>query len=379
MDGLAGPERSIVQFVIPRVVHVPKESRRYLTPCQPQHGHGQWIRFGDRRFTNHYMHPGCPTSMAPDHRLSHETALHTSWDNDRDPALTVEPGETVAMACLDANGPRLTPKTQSGDLPDSEFVGHHLTGPIRVAGAEPGDVLAVDILDVETDDWGYTVIRSGDRGVGLLPERFPDPFVYHWQLADGVGLFEHGIEVPLAPFPGVVGVAPAAPGEHGTGPPRAVGGNLDIKHLTAGATVYLPVAVNGALCSIGDGHAAQGDGEVCVSAIEAPMEITVRFELQEGRSIPSPQFETTGPFHPAGHTGDDAAYATTGIADDLMVATKDATNAMIDHLVERYALTPEHAYVLCSVAGDLKINEVVDAPNWVVSMYLAQELFPDDR
>lgn len=314
--------------------------------------------------------------MDIDHALSHEEALHTSWDKGLSPSLHVEPGDVVRFECLNDSGPRITPETDAEELPEIEFVGHHLTGPVAIEGTEPGDVLEIEILDIEHHDWGYTLIRSGERGAGLLPEEFPDPFLYHWDLDDDVGHFEAGIEVPLAPFPGVVGVAPAQEGAHSTGPPRRVGGNMDIKHLTAGSTVYLPIAVEDALFSIGDGHAAQGDGEVCVSAIETPTTITVRFDVRTDLDIEYPQFETTGPFTPSGQ--DEPMYATTGIDDDLMEATKIALLSMIDHLHEHYDLTREEAYVLCSVAADLKINEVVDEPNWVVSAYLARQLFPDE-
>ncbi|MFC6615677.1 acetamidase/formamidase family protein [Halopenitus salinus] len=310
--------------------------------------------------------------MHVDHTLSHESALHTSWNNDHEPALRVESGDVVTFECLPDSGTRITSETESADLPETEFVGHHLTGPVAIDGAEPGDVLQIDLLEIEHGDWGYTLIRPGETGKGLLPEAFPDPYIYHWDLGEEVAPFEDGIEVPIDPFPGVVGVAPAADGEHSTGPPRHVGGNVDVKHLTAGSTVYLPVAVEDALFSIGDGHAAQGDGEVCVSAIETPTTITARVTRRSDLAIDAPQFETTGPFTPSGR--DEPTYATTGIRDDLMDATKDAVSAMIGHLVEGRDLTREEAYVLCSVAVDLKINEVVDRPNWVVSAYLAESL-----
>lgn len=311
--------------------------------------------------------------MKIDHTLSHEAALHTSWDNRLAPELEVESGDVVRFDCLDASGRRITPETDGEDLPETEFVGHHLTGPVAVDGAEAGDVLQIEILEVDHDDWGWTIIQPGERDLGLLPEEFPDPFVYHWDLDDDVGYFEAGIEVPLAPFPGVVGVAPATEGEHSPAPPRRVGGNVDIKQLTAGSTVYLPVAVDGALFSFGDGHAAQGDGEVCISAIETPVQITARFTARSDLEIEYPQFETTG----QSTTGrDEPVYATTGISDDLVEAARIAVRALIDHLHDRHGLTREEAYVLCSVAADLKINEIVNEPNWVVSAHLPEQLFP---
>jgi acetamidase/formamidase len=183
-----------------------------------------------------------------------------------------------------------------------------------------------------------------------------------------------GIEVPIDMFPGTIGVAPDGPGEHDTLPPRSVGGNMDVKHMTAGSTVYLPVEVEGALFSTGDCHAAQGDGEVCVTVIEAPMFVTARFGLEKQAGIEQPRFETEGPFTPTG--SDEPTYGTTGIADDLMEATKLAVRHMIDHLHRERDLSREEAYILCSAAVDLKISEVVDAPNWTVSAYLPENVFP---
>jgi acetamidase/formamidase len=189
-----------------------------------------------------------------------------------------------------------------------------------------------------------------------------------------VGHFVNGIEVPLDIFPGIAGVAPGEDGEHGTLPPRDTGGNFDIKHLTKGSTLYLPVEVEGALFSTADCHAAQGDGEVCVTGIEAPMFVTARFDVLKDKSVSQPELETTGPFTPTGR--DEPMYGTTGIADDLMVATKKAVRHMIDHLVDERDLSRGEAYILCSAAVDLKISEVVDAPNWTVTAYLPESIFP---
>lgn len=212
--------------------------------------------------------------------------------------------------------------------------------------------------------------------LGLLPEEFPDAGVHIWDLEGDVGKFVNGIEVPLDPFPGAIGVAPGEDGEHDTLPPRSTGGNMDVKQMTAGSTVYLPVETEGALFSTADCHAAQGDGEVCVTGIEAPMFVTARFTVRTDMDIEQPQLETSGPFTATGH--DEPMYATTGISDDLMDATKKATSHMIDHLHENRDLTRGEAYILCSAAMDLKISEVVDAPNWTVTAFIPDSIFPDE-
>ncbi|MWV64357.1 acetamidase [Halorubrum sp. JWXQ-INN 858] len=312
-----------------------------------------------------------------DHRLSDaEDNVHRSWDNATDPVLTVDSGDVVRFECRDAVDRQLDVESTADDFANVSFDPvHPLTGPVAVAGAEPGDVLQVDLLDLQHKGWGYTGYLPGEMGLGLLPEEFPEAGVHIWDLEGDVGRFVNGIEVPLDPFPGVIGVAPAAAGEHDTLPPRRVGGNMDVKHMTAGSTVYLPVEVAGALFSTADCHAAQGDGEVCVTGIEAPMFVTARLSVRTDMAIDQPQFETNGPFTPTGR--DERMYGTTGIADDLMEATKLATRHMIDHLHEERDLTRGEAYILCSAAMDLKVSEVVDAPNWTVSAYMPESVFPD--
>ncbi|MCQ4332008.1 acetamidase/formamidase family protein [Natronomonas sp. F2-12] len=314
-----------------------------------------------------------------DYRISdRDENVHVGvWDNSLDPVRTVEPGSVVRFECRDATDNHFDAESTVEEMATKPSGGHPLTGPIRVDGAEPGDVLAVELLEFQHKGFGVSYFYSRDTDKGLLPESFEEPGLHTWELDGDVGRFVNGIEIPLEPFPGIVGVAPAEPGEHSTIPPRRVGGNMDIKHLTAGSTLYLPVEVEGALFSIGDCHAAQGDGEVCVTAIEAPMSVTARLDVRSDMAIEEPQFETTGPFTATG--ADEPAYATTGIADDLMDATKRAIRHMIDHLSETHGLTRAEAYILCSVAVDLKINQVVDAPNWTVSAYLPESIFPDEE
>ncbi len=321
--------------------------------------------------------PPDTSEYSVDHRLSDaERNIHRAWDNSLDPVLTIDSGDVVRFECRDATDRQLDVESTDEDVHDLSFDPvHPLTGPIAVEGAQPGDVLEVELLDLQHKGWGYNAFFPGDMELGLLPEDFEDPGLFVWDLEGDVGHFVDGIEIPLDPFPGVIGVAPAEDGEHDTLPPRRVGGNMDVKHLTAGSTLYLPVEVEDALFSTGDCHAAQGDGEVCVTGVEAPMFVTARFHLRSDMDIEQPQFETSGPFTPTGH--DEPMYGTTGIAPDLMEATKLAVRHMIDHLHEERGLTRGEAYILASAIVDLKINEVVDAPNWTVSAYLPESIFPD--
>ncbi|MFB6210414.1 MAG: acetamidase/formamidase family protein [Halobacteriales archaeon] len=317
-----------------------------------------------------------PAEYSIDHRLSDRDAnIHNAWDNSLEPILTVDAGDVVRFECRDAGDGQIDVESTAADIRDmNRDPIHPLTGPVAVKNAEPGDVLEIELLEFQHKGVGYSLFYPGEMGTGLLPEEFDEPGLHVWDLEGDVGTFVNGIEIPLDPFPGVIGVAPDEDGEHSTTPPRRVGGNMDIKHLTKGATVYLPVEVADALFSIGDCHAAQGDGEVCVTGIEAPMFVTARFTVRKDMSIEQPQFETDHPFTPRGV--DQEMYATSGIDDDLMEATKKAVRHMIDHLNEERGLSRAEAYILCSAIVDLKINEVVDAPNWVVSAYLPESIFP---
>ncbi|WP_255148719.1 acetamidase/formamidase family protein [Halorarius halobius] len=306
----------------------------------------------------------------PDHTLSRDDAhLHYDWDRDRDPVLTVESGATVAFECRDSANGELPRGATVADLDAVEAPGHALTGPVAIEGATPGDTLAVDVLDVSHEGVGWTYVYPGEAGAGFLPEQFPEGRVYTWDLDGDVGQFVDGIEVPLDPFPGIVGLAPAEPGSHSTTPPRRVGGNLDVKHLTPGSTLFLPVEVAGGLLSVGDLHAAQGDGEVCITAIEMPGRATVRVRLVD-RDVDGPVFETDGPFEPVGGC---PVIATSGVDPDHETAAREAVSGLVSRLHEEHGLDRLDAYMLCSVAADLKVNEVVNG-NVVVSAYLSRSL-----
>jgi acetamidase/formamidase len=296
---------------------------------------------------------------------------HLAWDNSIAPAVTVESGDTISFDLLDASNGQIGPASTVEAITGLDFSQvNPVSGPIAVRGAEHGDTLQIEIVDLQPVNWGWTAIIPG---FGLLADEFPEPALRTWQLHDGWADFAPGIRIPLEPFCGEIGLAPGAPGALSTIPPYRHGGNMDTRHLTKGATLYLPVEAPGALYSMGDGHAAQGDGEVCGTAIETPMRATVRLTVRKDLEVSEPQFLTSGPLAPRTNTA--PYYATDGIAPDLMDATRQAVRHMIEHLQRTYQLSRQDAYMLCSVAVDLKISEVVDAPNWVVSAFLPQSIF----
>ncbi len=298
----------------------------------------------------------------PDFTLPAENT-HARWSRTIPPVLTVPSGAVVEVFTQEATGGQLSPESTVEAIADLDFDGiHALTGPIAVEGAEPGDVLAVTLHDIEVGDWGFAAIVPG---FGFLADVFTEPYLKIFELGSDAthAVFNERIRVPLAPFPGVLGVAPDTDSLLVTIPPRTNGGNMDNRYMAAGTTVYLPVWVEGANFSIGDTHAAQGDGEVSGTAIEAPMRIVLELNVHKGgRKIEEPEYET------------DEYYAVTGFGTDLNEAARKATLFMIDYLVEEHGLDREDAYVLCSLAGDLKISETVDMPHYLVSMHMPKEV-----
>jgi len=301
--------------------------------------------------------------------------VHYAWDNSVVPRLVIEPGDTVVFQTRDAaDGFYSRASTHADVLNRGPFRGHPLTGPVQVKGAEPGDALVVEVLDIKpAAEFGWTAIRPGR---GLLPEsEFSKPFLQIWDLSDGThARMDRRVAVPIEAFPGVMGTALDEPGAHSTMPPRKNGGNMDIKQLTRDSTLYLPVWMPGALFSVGDGHGAQGDGEVCVTAVEMRAQVTLRFGLQRGRHLEEPQLRTTRRLAAGTNTG--PWYGTTAHGPDLFASAQRAVLHMIDHLVRERGFSREEAYIICSVAADLKISEIVDAPNWIVSAFIPESIFP---
>ena len=279
------------------------------------------------------------------------------------------PGDTVHMECVDASGGQVEPGMSVPEfLQIDRNLIHALTGPIAVAGAMPGDVLAITVLDVQHKGWGWTGVIPG---LGLLDQRFADPYLFHWTLEREVTGSLAPAKIPLRPFCGVMGVARAEAGEFRTRPPGAFGGNMDVRELSAGATLYLPVECEGALFSAGDAHAAQGDGEVCVNGIECPADVSLRFQLHKQQRIAGPMIEAAPRL-----IEDTGAWMVIESAENALEAARGATSRMIDLLVAGWGFAPVDAYLLASVAVDLKLSQVVNRPMITVSATLSKSILP---
>jgi acetamidase/formamidase len=298
--------------------------------------------------------------------------FHLAWDPAIPPLQAVESGSTVEFDCLDASGGQLTAASTVADIATLDFARvDQVNGPIAVDGAEPGDTLQIELLEFQPDGWGWT---ASIPGFGLLADDFPDPAYKVTPVPGATGWTEFwpGIRVPLAPFCGEIGVAPVT-GPRSTIPPDTHGGNMDTRHLVAGSTLFLPVFVPGANLSMGDGHATQGDGEVCGTAIETPMRALVRLTVRKDLHVSAPEFVAAP--DPNADVRNGRRYATDGVGEDPMTAARDATRRMIDWLGREHGLSAIDAYLLCSVAVDLRVSEIVDMPNVIVTAHCPLALF----
>jgi acetamidase/formamidase len=309
--------------------------------------------------------------MPRTHHLPDEK-VHFTWDTSNEPVLSVDSGDTVVVWTRDVSDNQIGPDSDVSVIAGLDWDRvYPLAGPIAVHGAQPGDTLAIEILDIHTQGWGWTAILPG---LGLLPDDFPDAYLRVFDLSHGdVAYLREDIAIPVEPFFGTMGVCPAGATGQPVMPPGIFGGNMDTRQLVRGATLYLPVQEQDALFSCGDAHGAQGDGEVCVTGLEAPMFASLRFSIHKGHSITSPQFRTPAPLTPRVDSA--PFYGTTGVGGDLYVAAQDAVRAMVDHLASKYSLGREDAYLLCSLVVDLRISEIVDAGQYIVSALLPEAIF----
>ena len=347
---------------------------------------------------------------------------HNRWHPDIPPAVEAEAGEEVVLQTRHALDGEVTPASTAQDVTNVNLnLVHPLTGPVYVQGAEPGDLLEVNILNVEPADWGFTTIIPG---FGFLRDVFLESYIVLWNIANGYAEAPDlpGVRIPGAPFMGTIGVAPSrdllremtlreeellqrggavlgpepsgavptqepiASGALRTIPPRENGGNLDIKQLTAGTRLLLPVFTPGALFSAGDAHFAQGDSECCGTAVEMDCTLHVNFQVRKGeaqrRNLRFPIFERDDYFTSPEMAAPRRFLACTGMciadgvnqSEDASLATRNALLTMIQLLMER-GWSREQAYCICSVAVDLKVSQVVDVPNFVVSAFLPLDIF----
>ncbi len=290
------------------------------------------------------------------------TNTHNKFSNAIAPVLSVKSGAVIEAFTKEASDGQFNMNSTLGALDSLDFEPiHPLTGPVFVEGAQPGDVLKVTLHQIELGDWGWNAIVPG---FGFLADTLDVKYLKLYKLGKDCEkvMFTDDIAIKLNPFPGVMGVAPDTSELLNTIPPRANGGNMDDPNMTEGTIMYFPVFVDGGLFSIGDGHAVQGLGEVCGTAIECPLRIVYQVEVLKNKSISEPQYETK------------AYYATTGFGPTIDEAAKKATLYMVDYLKEEQGLSTEEAYALCSLQGDLQIAEVVDFPNMLVTMHMPKSV-----
>ena len=360
------------------------------------------------------------------------------------PVATAKAGDYIVLHTRDAFDSDLRLDSNADDLAalDLNLV-HPMTGPVSIEGAKRGDVLAVTVVDIEPDQYGYTVIVPG---FGFLRDKFTEPFLVNWKLSRDGAVSDQmpGVRVPYEAFPGSIGVLPGEPeidewlareqalgsaggvvlapqptgarppevcGPEGSNkdeclrtiPPRENGGNMDVQQMQLGTTILFPCFVDGCGLFAGDVHFAQGDGEVSGTAIEMGAKVTVKVEIRQGDGsfITSPQVEggtqikdmEPSAFHqtiglPLKAKGEVPPFLTyidsqkitdlENLSEDLTLAARDALLQMIDHIVREYGLTPEQAYILCSVAVDLRVGQVVDVPNYVMTAILSKDVFVED-
>ena len=259
--------------------------------------------------------------------------VHFTWDTSHAPVLTIESGDTVVVHTRDVSDNQIGIDSDASAIASLDWDRvYPLAGPIEVRDAEPGDVLAVEVLDLHTEGWGWTAILPG---LGLLADDFPDAYLRVFDISNGQYAQLGPATIPLDPFLGTMGVCPEGADAQAVMPPGTFGGNMDTRQLHQGTTLYLPVQVPGALFSTGDAHGCQGDGEVCVTGLEAPMYASLRFTLEKGRSIPAPQYRTAGIPTAVG-----PQYGTTGVGGDLYKAAQDAIRAMVEHVSAPTACRP---------------------------------------
>ena len=306
-----------------------------------------------------------------DHYLD-KSITYNRWDRSYEPRLSIQSGDTVTIEMNDASDGQLSKESTATDWENADKMRvHGLTGPIEVAGAGKGDRLKIDIIEYEHENWAWTSIIPG---LGLLDTEFDEVFLQIWELGETQTCSMPGLTLDLNPFCGIIGVQREALGEFRTRPPGAFGGNMDVKHLVAGSTLHLPVFVPGAGLCAGDCHAAQGDGEVSINGMEAPMKVTLGVELIKDAPLESPYLITPGELVSPRYSAK-PIHAFIESGEDLRELCKNVVRRAIRYLQERVGLTRQQAYVTCSVVLDLKVSQLVNTPTTTITGYLPDAIF----
>lgn len=294
---------------------------------------------------------------------------HQYWDNALPPAMEISPGAEVALSLRDGANGQLTPKSSAADLLTLNLAQMDpLTGPIWIEGAQPGDALSVELLEISLGSWGWSAVLPN---FGLLSDIFSEPLLKIWQLEhDFIDLVD-GARFDLEPMIGMIGVAPASPGQYSSVIPTIAGGNIDVKYVQVGSRLLLPVFTDGALLSLGDAHALQGDGEINGTAIECEADVLIRIDLIKGADIDAPIVDTA--HLQTGHN--DSYRIFLGIGPDLWNATREASLRASEAIAKSLGVSQEEAYMFLGIVGELRLHEVVDRPNWVVGCMVPQRLF----
>ncbi|NRA26570.1 MAG: acetamidase/formamidase family protein [Opitutales bacterium] len=301
-----------------------------------------------------------------------DSIVYNRWDNTTTPRVTIQPGDTVTLDCHDASDNQVVPGISGKKFGQIDFGKiHALTGPIAIDGAEPGDQLVIDILNYQHRGYAWTSIIPG---LGLLDDFVKEHFLFHWELEDAVTHSMPGVTLDLAPFCGIIGVQRAEPGSFRTRPPGTFGGNMDVRHLTAGTRLHLPVQVTGGMLCAGDCHAAQGDGEVSINGMEAPMQVTFKLDLIKQTPLAGPYLQTSGRLIPERYT-QKPFHGFVASHEDPREACKIAVLRAIDYITGRIPVSPKQAYVLCSVVLDLKVSQLVNTPLTTITAYLPEAIF----
>lgn len=299
-------------------------------------------------------------------------ALHKTWNRGTRPVMTIEPGQIITISAPDASNGEVNPTSTSKTIAGIDYRRlDPLVGPVYLDGAQPGDALKIEVLELKPKEWGWTALLPD---FGLLADEITDSFLKIWDLTEGTVEVPNGAKFKLQPMIGCIGVAPGEDGDFASITPTNAAGNIDIRYLGEGSTLIVPVFNQGALLSAADGHALQGEGEISGTAIECPMEMTMRVDLIKQVHLQAPEV-ITGSTFPA----EEGYHIFTGIGPNLMEAAKDSVRRAIPALAKAQRIDEMEAYALTGVFAELRIHEIVDKPNWVIGCMLPRRLMGDSK